>query len=495
MSNNSNNSNDTKDVNKTNDSVEKVSSSPPPTAELSNLSLKQQSGDQSDSAASVAQVAQQVQNQRQQLAPNSTSTTTATSATNSNRDKKIRALDVNRKEHTFWDTQPMPHEALGLTPEESQDDAPAQMHCPIVPNKDTSELRPDPYNMPKGFEWSDIDILDPEQCTEVYNLLTTNYVEDDDCMFRFDYSPEFLMWALTPPGFSSQFHLGVRSSKTRRLMALITGVPATVRVYHDNPTPLPMVEINFLCVHKKLRSKRLAPVLIKEITRRVNHTGVFQAVYTAGIVLPVPVGSCRYYHRSLDPKKLIEVGFSRLSPRMTMARVQKLYRLPASASTPGLRLMTKNDAPSAHKLLTAHLQRYSLAVMFTLEEFEHWLLPRDGVIRSYVAVDPKTNEVTDMCSFYYLPSSVMNNPKHNIMRAAYSFYNVATTVSLTDLMKDALTLAKNEGQDVFNSLNLMQNDEFLEELKFGIGDGNLQYYLYNWRCPPMESKDVGIVLL
>ena len=28
-------------------------------------------------------------------------------------------------------------------------------------------------------------------------------------------------------------------------------------------TVLPMVEINFLCVHKKLRSKRLAPVLIK----------------------------------------------------------------------------------------------------------------------------------------------------------------------------------------------------------------------------------------
>ena len=37
-----------------------------------------------------------------------------------------------------------------------------------------------------------------------------------------------------------------------------------------------MVEINFLCVHKKLRSKRLAPVLIKEITRRVNLTGIFQ---------------------------------------------------------------------------------------------------------------------------------------------------------------------------------------------------------------------------
>lgn len=55
-----------------------------------------------------------------------------------------------------------------------------------------------------------------------------------------------------------------------------------------------MVEINFLCVHKKLRSKRVAPVLIREITRRVNQKGIFQAVYTAGVVLPKPVGTCRY---------------------------------------------------------------------------------------------------------------------------------------------------------------------------------------------------------
>ncbi len=54
-----------------------------------------------------------------------------------------------------------------------------------------------------------------------------------------------------------------------------------------------MVEINFLCVHKKLRSKRVAPVLIREITRRVNMTGIFQAVYTAGVVLPKPVSTCR----------------------------------------------------------------------------------------------------------------------------------------------------------------------------------------------------------
>lgn len=44
-----------------------------------------------------------------------------------------------------------------------------------------------------------------------------------------------------------------------------------------------------------------------------------------------------------------------------------------------------------------------------------------------------------------------------------------------------------KGFDVFNALDLMENKTFLEKLKFGIGDGNLQYYLYNWKCPIMGA--------
>ena len=49
------------------------------------------------------------------------------------------------------------------------------------------------------------------------------------------------------------------------------------------------------------------------------------------------------------------------------------------------------------------------------------------------------------------------------------------------------------GFDVFNALDLMENKQFLEKLKFGIGDGNLQYYLYNWKCPDVTPEQVSIV--
>ena len=63
------------------------------------------------------------------------------------------------------------------------------------------------------------------------------------------------------------------------------------------------------------------------------------------------------------------------------------------------------------------------------------------VVESYCVRDAE-GTVTDMCSWYHLPSSVINNPKHTTMVAAYSYYNVATTVTLDVLMNDCLILAK-----------------------------------------------------
>jgi glycylpeptide N-tetradecanoyltransferase len=355
------------------------------------------------------------------------------------------------------------------------------------------EISKTPYKMGGGMEWGLIDIHDPAQCEEMYTLLTENYVEDDEAMFRFDYSIDFLKWALTPPGYLPELHLGVRSIKSGKLKAMITGVPAHMRV-HENKVA--MVEINFLCIHKELRSRRLAPVLIKEITRRVNVNGVFQAVYTAGVMLPSPVAQCRYWHRNLNPKKLIEIGFTHLSARSNMARTIKLYKVAESPKSPGIQPMDVKHIPSACKLLNNYLAtKCKLSPIFTEAEFAHQILPREGVVNSYVIEDPKTGEVTDMCSFYHLPSSIMKHPKHKLLRAAYSFYNVATTVPLKDLMMDLLILAKQVDMDVFNALDLMENAEFLKDLKFGIGDGNLQYYLFNYKTPELQPSDIGLVLL
>jgi len=40
---------------------------------------------------------------------------------------------------------------------------------------------------------------------------------------------------------------------------------------------------------------------------------------------------------------------------------------------------------------------------------------------------------------------------------------------------------------VFNALTLLDNPLFLEELKFGMGDGFLNYYLFNYRAKSIHG--------
>jgi len=363
-------------------------------------------------------------------------------------------------------------------------------HGPIEA-KTLPDVKNTPYMLPSAYQWESVDMNDEKQVDEVYNLLTNHYVEDDDAQFRFDYSKPFLSWALKPPGYIKDWHVGVREvAGKRRLMGFITGIPVDVRAYESK---MKVAEINFLCVHKNLRSKRLAPVLIMEVTRRVNLRDMWQAVYTAGVVIPKPVARNRYWHRSLNPKKLIEIGFSRLSTRMTMSRTIKLYQLPQEPVTKGLRPIENKDIPQALALLNNHLKKFKLVQEFHEEEFGHWFLPRDGIMNCYVVQDG--DKITDMCSFYTLNSTVIKNDKNPLLKAAYSFYNVSTKTPMTALVYDLLICARKLGYDVFNALDVMDNEQFFKDLKFGIGDGHLQYYLYNWRCPEMQARDVGLVLM
>lgn len=394
------------------------------------------------------------------------------------------ALTIDKR-HMFRETQPVRHYKDG----ENQE----QMEGAIDVAQQISDIKQEPYNLPSNYEWCVCDVTNDRIMKEVYALLSNNYVEDDDNMFRFDYSVQFLRWALQPPGYFPDWHIGVRAKASKKLVAFITGIPARV---HVRGKLVFMAEINFLCIHKKLRAKRLAPVMIKEVTRRVHLEKIWQATYTAGVVLPVPIATCQYWHRSLNPKKLIDVGFSRLAPRMTMSRTVKLYRLPEETLTPGFRAMEKQDVPAVTQLLQGYLSQFVIAPDFSEADVEYLLLPIKNVVNSYVIENPESHIITDFCSFYALPSTIIDSMNHTKLKAAYLYYNVATVTPLVQLMNDILIMAKLSNYDVFNALDIMHNESFLKDLKFGPGDGHLHYYLYNYSLSaPVKPLELGLVLL
>ncbi|KAG0780615.1 hypothetical protein G6F62_010557 [Rhizopus arrhizus] len=188
----------------------------------------------------------------------------------------------------------------------------------------------------------------------------------------------------------------------------------------------------------------------------------------------------------------------------------KQYKVPDETNTPGLREMRLEDVPEVRELLNKYLSRFDLAPVFeTDEDVKHWILPHEKVVWSYVVEDAQTKKITDVFSFYSLPSSVIGNPKHSTLNAAYMFYYAVDTTHcedkekenkyirkrLNELVNDALILAKKAGFDVMNSLNLMDNAYYVDEQKFGKGDGFLNYYLYNWKCPDVTQNKVGLVML
>eukprot|EP00461_Guttulinopsis_vulgaris_P002288 UN02289 len=93
-----------------------------------------------------------------------------------------------------------------------------------------------------------------------------------------------------------------------------------------------------------------------------------------------------------------------------------------------------------------------------------------------------------------LPSTVFGCADHKELYVAYSFYNVATTITFNQLMYDALIHAKTMGADVYNMLDIMDNRQCFEPLQFTPGDGTLHYYVYNWKCPKFEGSKLGLVL-
>lgn len=322
-------------------------------------------------------------------------------------------------EHKFWKTQPVAQPG----------DSPALDAGPIHPDLAPEQVRATPYPLPPDFTWVTVDMDDEAQLHEVYELLTANYVEDDDSTMRFKYSPAFLHWVLRHPGYDKSWHVGVRVVSTNKLVAFIAGIPQELRV---RDMARQSVEINFLCVHKKLRSKRFAPVLIKEVTRRCNRSGIFQAIYTVGFVLPTPVSCSRYYHRTLNASKLLDIGFSAVPQGMSRDAHIARFHLPKKTALPGLREMVPEDVPQVARLLRRFLRRFDMAPRYTDAEVAHLLLSgrggaADGVARKgqvtwtwVVARDD--GHITDFFSFYSLPSSILEHDQHDTLEAAYLFY-------------------------------------------------------------------------
>jgi glycylpeptide N-tetradecanoyltransferase len=334
-----------------------------------------------------------------------------------------------QEDYKFWNTQPVPkfqEPNLLQTTDGGGEGGKILPEGPILPDHICkASAKPEPAKLPEGFVWNLVDLEEKVELQELYDLLYNHYVEDTDGSFRFNYSVGFLKWALKPPGWKKEWHIGVRAKaaegKKGKLVAFISGVPASLKIRQSKVNA---VEINFLTIHRKLRAKRLAPVLIKEVTRQCYRNGIYQALYTAGTLLPTPVTTCRYYHRSLDWPHLYKTGFSHLPQRSTEAMQARKYFLPSKTVTKGLRPMKSEDVPAVKDLLLRYLDRFHLKQEFSDAEIEHLLCSAAAkdVVWSYVV--EQGGKITDFISYYLLAVSSLTSLSHTPKSSSNTWYLV-----------------------------------------------------------------------
>ncbi|OHT06009.1 myristoyl-CoA:protein N-myristoyltransferase [Tritrichomonas foetus] len=396
---------------------------------------------------------------------------------------RMTVPEPHTKEHQFWNTQPVTQ--IGA-------EKPAKIG-PLDPNTDVAKVRQEPYPIVKGFNWCLVDTKDEVQRQELYEFLRNHYVNHPQNTFRFAYSAEFLDWALHPPGWRPEWLVGVRAEATGKLAAFISAIPITVRA-NGADEPLKIVAVDFLSVHQQLRGKNLAPLLIKEITRRVNLTGCFTAIFTAGKLINQPISRAQYRHRLVNYKKLCAIKFTAPRPNENIDQQAKRFALAQQPREPGFRPMEERDVPQVTEKLNEFLQKYAFSQVFSEEEVKHWFLPRENIIGSYVV--EKKKQIIDFISFYIVPSTVSGCDEYDSYTAAYLYYYFSKPSRLTDICRAAMCVAHHQyGADVINCLDILDNKNILESLRFVDGDGHLNYYFYNYAYPEVPPEQCGVVLL
>lgn len=85
--------------------------------------------------------------------------------------------------YKFWQTQPVPK----FGDNEKIEEGPFKVMT-------IDEVPKEPPPMADGFEWVTMDLTSDDEIKEVYELLNGHYVEDNEAMFRFNYSKEFFKW-------------------------------------------------------------------------------------------------------------------------------------------------------------------------------------------------------------------------------------------------------------------------------------------------------------
>ena len=312
----------------------------------------------------------------------------------------------------------------------------------------TDEVQQKPYLLPKGLQWVKFDI---EMIADAHKNVPYPI-------------REFLQWITFHP-LTPSVTTPVSSLRDTDWSFVVESNNQPVGAMLSYPIHIQLGKfllkfVRFLYLSWSISNKS-GGIMIKESIRRANLSG-----YDLGIL---------YF-----PKDSI------LKPFVTLTRYKFTfsYKLPSSPKTPGWRVMTSKDIPSALALANKYSSQFEIGQVFqSEEEFSYYFMCPviKNYVQAYVVEDPVTGDITDVAGFKLERGMDGRN------MFAYITILVAIKSPPRQLLIDLLVCAKQAKADILYTFSFGLEKEVFEDL-LTIKSTVCHWYFVNYQYDEVDES-------
>jgi ribosomal protein S18 acetylase RimI-like enzyme len=334
-----------------------------------------------------------------------------------------------------------------------------------------------PLVLPEGYQWKEYDSEDEKEMEIISIFLNSHFHKNRHSngnmeTFQQVYDGTFLNWLFSSPTWNRFYELnsdphkcciGVSTKQSDKLVGLMTFRPIIYRL--DNQV-IQSFYIDFFCVHKKLRNKRLGWVMMKECFRRIQKFNI-----NSGIA----------FHTD------IHMPFNNIS--QTSHLLIKNLAKDKCDPTKDLNLIrfaTQDDIPDMIEIYNSYEPSYRAIQNMNQHEFEHYFLPQNEFVHTYVLTN-SLGEIKDFVSLY----SKTTKSGHKV--AFLNFISYINDVLLNIFMKNLFYIMKANGFQYITLYDNMGLDGLLNnKLGFQRSDNISNFYVFNYNTFTIPNKECAM---
>jgi glycylpeptide N-tetradecanoyltransferase len=383
--------------------------------------------------------------------------------------------------HTFWDKQPVSNNTKKFG---------------IINKKCLKRTNNKQIELPDGLKWKTLNI-NSEKDLKVITSFLNKYYNFNDNLVSLKYTTKLVKWCLDYDitdfnlksiKTTSDWNIGI--VQENKIIGFISAVPIYLSIKGNNYLT---AEINFLCVHTKLRKLGVAPLLINELIRLVRTTNpklLVAPIFTSKNLPFNKIFEARYLFRFLNIDKLRRINYCEKENH-------KNYEITINNKI-NIQVMNDSHIQQAYNIFKKNIKEYDLSINFNnITHFKKYFgnIIKNGhiygPIYSFVVLD-ENNDVTDWVSIYSSPYKIKGTDE--LLSVVNLLRLEITKTNVVDLMNNIFYITKHNNFDLFNIPELYNLNNKINNLKLDTCNAMLEYYTYNFNCGIINKNKVSLVL-